>query len=242
LHVTQTVSSIDRRKLLMGSAGLATIAVAGSIIYSFVARPPRADAEAKRGPRRPRKVAGNVSNEELLKPVGLPDLVIGQADAPVTIVEYASMTCNHCATFHNTVLPTLKEKYIDTGKVKLVFREFPLDERAALASMVARCAGDDKSMPLISMLFSKQDEWAAAKQDFLPKLFKFGQQVGFTRQAFDRCRQDEKLIKSIIAVRDRGNVAFGVNSTPTFFINGKRLEGAPTVEEFEKVLAPLVKS
>jgi protein-disulfide isomerase len=240
--VTQTVSSIDRRKLLMGSAGLATIAVAGSIIYSFVARPPRADAEAKRGPRRPRKVAGNVSNDELLKPVGLPDLVIGQADAPVTIVEYASMTCNHCATFHNTVLPTLKEKYIDTGKVKLVFREFPLDERAALASMVARCAGDDKSMPLISMLFSKQDEWAGAKQDFLPKLFKFGQQVGFTRQAFDRCRQDEKLIKSIIAVRDRGNVAFGVNSTPTFFINGKRLEGAPTVEEFEKVLAPLVKS
>ena len=241
--MTQTTStSIDRRKLLLGSAGIATIAVAGSIVYSLLRAPPRADADAKRGPRRPRKVAGNVSNEELLKPGALPDLVIGQANAPVTIVEYASMTCNHCATFHNTVLPAIKEKYIDTGKVKLVFREFPLDERAALASMVARCAGDDKSMPLISMLFSKQDEWASAKQDFLPKLFKFGQQVGFTRQAFDRCRQDEKLIKSIIAVRDRGNVAFGVNSTPTFFINGKRMEGAPTVEEFEKALAPLVKS
>jgi protein-disulfide isomerase len=240
--VTQTASTtIDRRKLLLGSAGLATIAVAGSIVYSLLRAPPRADADARR-PRRPRRVAGNVSADELMKPGALPDLVIGQANAPVTIVEYASMTCNHCAAFHNSVLPTLKEKYIDTGKVKLVFREFPLDERAALASMMARCAGDDKSMPLISLLFNKQEEWAAAKQDFLPKLFKFGQQVGFTRQAFDRCRQDEKLIKNIIAVRDRGNVAFGVNSTPTFFINGKRMEGAPTVEEFEKALAPLVKS
>ena len=239
--MTQTLStSIDRRRLLMGSAAIATIAVAGSLIYSLLRAPPRADADARRGPRRPRKVAGNVTNEELLKPGALPDMVIGKADAPVTIVEYASMTCSHCANFHNTVLPTIKEKYIDTGKVKLVFREFPLDERAALASMVARCAGEDKSLPFISMLFKQQDEWAAAKQDFLPKLFKFGQQVGFTRQAFDKCRQDEKLIKNIIAVRDRGNTAFGVNSTPTFFINGKRMEGAPTVEEFEKALAPLI--
>jgi protein-disulfide isomerase len=238
LYVTQTVSSIDRRRLLMGSAAIATIGVAGSMLYSLLRPAPRAEADARR-PRRPRRTVGQVSPEELLKPGALPDLVMGQADAPVTIVEYASMTCNHCADFHNKILPTLKEKYIDTGKVRLVFREFPLDERAALASMVARCAGDDKSLPLISMLFAKQDEWAAAKQDFLPKLFKFGQQVGFTKPAFDRCRQDEKLIKSIIAVRDRGNVSFGVNSTPTFFINGKKFEGA-TVEEFDKALAPLV--
>jgi protein-disulfide isomerase len=174
-----------------------------------------------------------------MKPGPLPDLAIGNADAPVTIVEYASMTCSHCANFHNTVLPTLKTKYIDTGKVRLVFREFPLDERAALASMMARCAGNDKTLPLISMLFSKQDEWATSKTDFLPKIFKFGQQVGFTKQAFDQCRQDEKLIKNIIAVRDRANTSFGVNSTPTFFINGKKFEGG-TVEEFDKALAPLV--
>jgi protein-disulfide isomerase len=237
--VAQTVSSIDRRKLLMGSAAIATVGVAVSAVYSIVRAPPRADAEARR-PRKPRRVVNNVSQDELMKPGPLPDLVIGKDDAPVTIVEYASMTCSHCANFHTTVLPTLKEKYIDTGKVRLVFREFPLDERAALASMVARCAGDDKTMPLISMLFSKQDEWATSKQDFLPKLFKFGQQVGFTRQAFDHCRQDEKLIKNIIAVRDRANTAFGVNATPTFFINGKRYDGAPTVEDFEKVLTPLV--
>ena len=233
-------SSIDRRKLLMGSAAAATIGVAASVLYTLMRAPPRADAEARRRPGRKRPPV-NVTQEELMKPGALPDLSIGSANAPVTIVEYASMTCSHCANFHNTVLPKLKEKYIDTGKVRLVFREFPLDERAALASMMARCAGDDKTLPLISMLFSKQDEWATAKTDFLPKIFKFGQQVGFTKQAFDRCRADEKLIKNIIAVRDRGNVSFGVNSTPTFFINGKKFEGA-TVEDFEKVIAPLVKS
>jgi protein-disulfide isomerase len=238
LDVTQTVSTIDRRRLLMGSAVVATVGVAGSMLYSLVLGPPRTDADARR-PRRPRRNITQVSPEELLKPGVLPDLVVGQADAPVTIVEYASMTCSHCANFHNNILPTLKTKYIETGKVRLVFREFPLDERAALASMMARCAGDDKSLPLISMLFSKQEEWATASKDFLPQLFKFGQQVGFTRQSFDHCRKDEKLIKNIIAVRDRANVTFGVNSTPTFFINGKKFNGG-TVEDFEKVLEPLV--
>jgi protein-disulfide isomerase len=238
--VTTTVNSIDRRRLLLGSAVVATVGVAGSMLYSLLRAPPRADANAK-GPRRPRRVVAQVTPEELMKAGALPDLSIGSADAPVTIVEYASMTCSHCANFHNTILPTLKEKYIDSGKVRLVFREFPLDERAALASMMARCAGDDKALPLVSLLFSKQDEWATAKQDFLPKIFKFGQQVGFTKQAFDRCRQDEKLIKNIIAVRDRANTSFGVNQTPTFFINGKKFEGS-TVEDFDKAIAPLVKS
>ena len=237
---TTTVSSIDRRRLLMGSAAVATIAVAGSGIYRLMAAP-RNTEERRPRPRPTRRNIKEVPQEELMKPGPLPELVMGKADAPVTIVEYASMTCNHCASFHTTVLPALKEKYIDTGKVRLVFREFPLDERAALASMMARCAGDDKALPLISTLFAKQEEWAAAKTDFLPKIFKYGQQVGFTKQAFDRCRQNEKLIKDIIAVRDRANVSFGVNQTPTFFINGKKFEGSGSLEEFEKALAPLVK-
>jgi protein-disulfide isomerase len=236
--VTTSPNTIDRRKLLFSSAVVATIGVAGSLIYTLLRPAPRADT-AKRPARRPRRTV-NVTEEELLKPGSLPDLSLGNADAPVTIVEYASMTCSHCASFHTTVLPVLKEKYIDTGKVRLIFREFPLDERAALASMLARCAGGDKALPLISMLFSKQDEWAAAKNDFLPKLFKFGQQVGFTKQSFDQCRQNEKLIKDIIAVRDRGNTSFGVNQTPTFFVNGKKMDGG-SVEDFDKALAPLVK-
>jgi protein-disulfide isomerase len=236
--VTTSPNTIDRRKLLFSSAVVATIGVAGSLIYTLLRPAPRAET-AKRPARRPRPTV-NVTQEELLKAGSLPDLALGNADAPVTIVEYASMTCSHCASFHNTVLPVLKQKYIDTGKVRLIFREFPLDERAALASMMARCAGGDKALPLISMLFSKQDEWAAAKTDFLPKLFKFGQQVGFTKQSFDQCRQNEKLIKDIIAVRDRGNTSFGVSQTPTFFINGKKMDGG-SVEDFDKALAPLIK-
>ncbi len=236
--MTTSPNSIDRRKLLFSSAVVATIGVAGSLIYTLLRPAPRADT-ARRPVRRPRRTV-NVTEEELLKAGSLPDLALGKADAPVTIVEYASMTCSHCASFHNTVLPVLKEKYIDTGKVRLIFREFPLDERAALASMMARCAGGDKALPLISMLFSKQDEWATAKNDFLPKLFKLGQQVGFTKQSFDQCRQDEKLIKDIIAVRDRGNTSFGVNQTPTFFVNGKKMDGG-SIEDFDKALAPLIK-
>lgn len=236
--MTTSPNTIDRRKLLLGSAIIATIGVAGSLIYTLLRPAPRAET-ARRPVRRPRAPT-NVTQEELMKAGPLPDLAMGNANAPVTIVEYASMTCGHCANFHNKILPVLKEKYIDTGKVRLVFREFPLDERAALASMMARCAGGDKALPLISMLFSKQDDWAAAKDDFLPKIFKFGQQVGITKQTFDECRQNEKLIKDIIAVRDRGNTSFGVNQTPTFFINGKKMDGG-TVEDFEKALAPLIK-
>jgi protein-disulfide isomerase len=236
--VTTSPNTIDRRKLLFSGAVVATIGVAGSLIYTLLRPAPRADT-AKRPVRRPRRTV-NVTEEELLKAGSLPDLALGKADAPVTIVEYASMTCSHCASFHNTVLPVLKQKYIDTGKVRLIFREFPLDERAALASMMARCAGGDKALPLISMLFAKQDEWATAKNDFLPKLFKLGQQVGFTKQSFDQCRQDEKLIKDIIAVRDRGNTSFGVNQTPTFFVNGKKMDGG-SIEDFDKALAPLIK-
>ena len=159
---TSTPNSIDRRKLLLSSAVIATIGVAGSLIYTLLRPAPRAET-AKRPVRRPRRTV-NVTQEELLKAGPLPDLALGKADAPVTIVEYASMTCSHCANFHNKVLPVLKEKYIDTGKVRLIFREFPLDERAALASMMARCAGGDRALPLISMLFSKQDEWAAVEE------------------------------------------------------------------------------
>lgn len=235
---TTTSNSIDRRKLLLSSAVIATVGVAGSLIYTLLRPAPRAEV-ARRPVRRPRAPV-NVTQDELMKAGPLPDLAMGKADAPVTIVEYASMTCSHCANFHAKILPVLKEKYIDTGKVRLVFREFPLDERAALASMMARCAGGDRSLPLISMLFSKQDEWAQAKDDFLPKIFKLGQQVGMTKQTFDDCRKNEKLIKDIIAVRDRANTGFGVNQTPTFFINGKKMDGG-SIEDFDKALAPLIK-
>jgi protein-disulfide isomerase len=231
--VTKTLNTTERepflsRRVMLGAALLATAGLVASLVTS---RGSRTESAAKR-----RTVKRTTA--DLMKPGSLPDLSIGKADAPVTIVEYASMTCPHCAEFHNKVLPVLKQKYIDSGKVRLVFREFPFDERGALAAMVARCAGTDRALPLISVLFSKQDDWAAAKTDFLPKLFGYAQQAGFSKQSFDQCRQNEKLLKDLVAQRDRG-VEFGVKATPTFFVNGKRLAGT-TLEDFDKAIAPVL--
>jgi protein-disulfide isomerase len=140
------------------------------------------------------------------------------------------------------VFPSLKEKYIDTGKVHFIMREFPLDNLAAAASMLARCAGGDKTFPLISALFAKQEEWAFVRGDPKPELFKVAKQAGFTQESFDKCLKDEKLLQDISAVRQRGVDTFVVNSTPTFFINGKRLAGGGTLEDFEKAFAPILKS
>ena len=176
-----------------------------------------------------------------MKPGPLPELVLGSADAPITVVEYASMTCGHCAHFHTTVFPILKEKYMDTGKVRFIMREFPLDNLAAAASMLARCAGDGKTFPLISVLFAKQDDWAFVKGDPRPELLKFAKQAGFTKESFDKCLTDQKLLDDVVAVRTRASQVFGVDATPTFFVNGKRLEGV-SIEDFDKAFAPILKS
>jgi len=180
--------------------------------------------------------------EELMQPGPLPELVLGKEDAPVTVVEYASMTCGHCANFHNKVFPTLKERYIDTGKVRFVMREFPLDKLAIAASMLARCAGGDKTVPLISALFAKQEEWAFVRGNPVPELFKIAKQAGFTQESFDKCLTDQKLMDDIVKIRSRAADEFGVGSTPTFFINGKRMTGPATIEEFDKTFAALLKS
>lgn len=180
--------------------------------------------------------------EDISKPGELADIILGKPDAPVTIVEYASMTCPHCATFHKAVLPTLKEKYIDTGKVRLIFREFPLDNLAAAASMLGRCTGGEKTAPLISMFFEKQEEWAFVKGSPLPALLKLAETAGFTKESFDKCLNDQKLLDGIVAVGERGRKVFGVTSTPTFFVNGTKLDGrSDQITTFDKALEPLLK-
>jgi protein-disulfide isomerase len=191
-------------------------------------------AQRKRGP-------AEVPVAELMQPGPLPELVLGNADAPITVVEYASMTCGHCAHFHNKVFPELKQKYIDTGKVRFIMREFPLDNLAVAASMLARCAGGDKTFPLISALFAKQDEWAFVHGDPRPELLKIAKQAGFTQESFDKCLTDQKLLDEIVAVRTRASQVFGVDATPSFFVNGKRLEGV-SIEDFDKAFAPILKS
>ncbi len=178
--------------------------------------------------------------EELMKPVGLPDLALGPKDAKVTIVEYASMTCGHCAHFTKDVWPELKKKYVDTNKVHYVFREFPLDNLAAAASMLARCTGEDKAFSLIEVLFEKQNEWAFGEGNPVPRLFEIAKQAGFTQESFDKCLTDQKLLDEITAGRTRAGEVFGVSATPTFFINGKKLDGAPTMEKFDAMIEPML--
>jgi protein-disulfide isomerase len=192
--------------------------------------------------QRKKAAPSEVDPAEILKPGPLPELVLGSADAPVTVVEYASMTCGHCAAFHTKVFDALKEKYIDTGKVRFIMREFPLDNLAAAASMLARCAGEGKTFPLISALFAKQDEWAFVRGDPKPELLKIAKQAGFTQETFEKCLTDQKLLDDISAIRSRGADTFGVNATPTFFINGKKMNAGPTLDEFDKAFSSILKS
>ena len=178
---------------------------------------------------------GTADVAELMKPGALPDMSLGKEDAPVTIVEYASMTCPHCAHFHETTLPELKTKYVDTGKARLVMREFPFDPRAEAAFMLARCS-NDKYFPMIDVLFKQQESWAAVEnaRDALLNLAKL---AGFTQQSFETCLTDQKLLDQIREVRTRGST-FGVDSTPTFFINGERYPGALTIEQISAIIDP----
>lgn len=213
---------LDRRTVLTSAATL----TAGAGVGAFATATPVA--------------AQAVDEAELMKPMGLDELAIGPEDAKVTIIEYASMSCGHCKRFHESVYPELKKKYVDTGKVRFIFREFPLDNRAAAASMLARCVGGNKSLPMISVLFEQQKDWAYVQGNPVPKLFEIAKQAGFTEDSFNKCLEDKDLLAKLTKIRERGSSVFGVNSTPTFFINGQRLKGGGTLEDFEKIIDPLL--
>ena len=166
------------------------------------------------------------------------DRILGNADASITIIEYASLTCPHCAHFTNEVLPELKKKWIDTGKAKLVLREFPLDEPALRAAMIARCAPPDRFYAYVDALFATQDKWVMAKdyREALARIVKLG---GMSQDEFDNCLKNTKLENKILEERLAASKELDVNSTPTFFINGTKFAGAPSVEEFDKALSAL---
>jgi protein-disulfide isomerase len=184
--------------------------------------------------------AQKVNVAELMAPGSLPDRALGNEKAPITIIEYASMTCTHCARFHNEVFQTFKKKYIDTGKVRFILREFPLDPIAAAAFALARCQSDDKYYAMIEVLFEQQKNWAFVN-DPSKALFAIAKQAGFTQQSFEACLTDMKLSQAIDDSARKANGKFGVNSTPTFFINGQRMQGEMTLDNFDKVLEPLLK-
>jgi protein-disulfide isomerase len=184
--------------------------------------------------------AETIDVAELMQPSKLGDIAMGSETAPVTIVEYASMTCSHCADFATKTFPVLKERYIDTGKVRYILREFPLDPLAAGAAMLARCIDKDKYYPLVETLFEQQRKWVVQKP--LEPLFEIAKQAGFTKESFDACLSNQKILNGLEATRKRGAEQFKVNSTPTFFVNGERLQGAQPLTEFEKLIEKNLKS
>lgn len=180
---------------------------------------------------------------DVAKPVSLPDMALGPANATVTITEFASMTCPHCAAFTEKVFPKIKTEYIDTGKIRFVFREFPLDIKAAAGSMLARCIAKDDSgkyFAVIDMLFRQQNDWAA--KNTTETLTRIGKQAGLSQQQVEDCLKDQALLDKIAADQKYANEVLKVNSTPTFFINGEMIKGDQTFEEFDKRIKSLLKS
>ena len=183
------------------------------------------------------------SASDVAKPVSLPDMAIGPADAKVTITEFASMTCPHCAAFNAEVFPKVKSEFIDTGKVRYVFREFPLDIKAAAGSMLARCIAKDdapKYFAVVDLLFRQQNDWVM--KNTTETLTRIGKQAGLTQQQVEDCLKDQALLNKIEADQKYANEVLKVDSTPTFFINGEKIKGETSIEEFEKRINPLLKS
>jgi protein-disulfide isomerase len=184
-------------------------------------------------------LAQDVSAQDLAVPGPLGDVALGRADAKVTIIEYASLTCSHCAAFHKDTYPALKQRYVDTGQVRFILREFPLDPLATAGFMLARCDGDGKYYPVTDLLFDQQKTWAFSDKpvDALQQMMR---QAGFSQEKFETCLRDQKLYDAVNAVRTRASDKLGVNSTPTFFINGQRHPGNLSIDEIEKIIKPLL--
>jgi len=178
---------------------------------------------------------------QVAKPVSLPDIAIGSAKARVTITEYASMSCPHCAAFGENVFPMLRSRYIDTGKVRFVFREFPLDITAAASSMLARCIGKDdpeKYLAVVATLFKQLDRLMAQTKDTLKLV---GNLNGMSDQEVESCEKDQVLLDKLAADQRYALDTLKVVSTPTFFVNGQKLQGAMSFEELEAIIKPMLK-
>lgn len=176
---------------------------------------------------------------DLAKAGPLGDVVVGSDDAKVTVIEYASLTCSHCANFHANTWPKLKEKYVDTGKVRFILREFPLDPLAMAGFMLARCNGNERFYPISDLLMEQQRNWAFTEKP-VDALFSLAKQAGFTQESAEACLKRQDLYDAVLAVKNHGAEKLRVQSTPTFFVNGQRHSGALTFAEFEKVLQPLL--
>ena len=218
------------RNILIVAGGVVAVAAIAGAVY-FGTRAPAS------GP--PPVAAASAPSKAGLEAVQPGDHVLGDANAPITVIEYASLTCSHCAHFHTQVLPDIKKKWIDTGKVKLIYRDFPLDQIAAKAAQIAECAGNDKYFGVLDIIFRGQPQWATAA-DPLAELAKPLRIAGMGENEIKACLANDAMSNAVI--KDyQGGEAMGVNSTPTLFINGQLYRGARSVEELDGVLGKLAK-
>lgn len=219
---------------ILGTGVVAVVAIlGGAYLTSLPGGPsPIAPAQAQTPPANPANVPAGLQVTDK-------DHVMGKADAAVTIVEYASMTCSHCASFHNDVLPAIKTKYIDTGKVRFVYRDFPLDRVAAQAAQLAECVDRERYFGVIATIFQTQAQWAAGKEP-LADLLKLLRLAGMGDAQAKACLDDQKGLDTVLAER-QGGMALGVESTPTLFLNGTRFAGPRTVHAFDDALSKLIK-
>ena len=171
----------------------------------------------------------------LLEPGPLGDMAVGDEDAPVVMIEYASMTCGACGVFHNGPYKTIKERYVDTGKMRFILREFPLDSVATAAFMIARCAGPERFHGFIDVLFERQAQWAYV-QDPMGALMGIARQGGFSDASFQACMENQEVLDHIRVVQQSAQENFAVRSTPTFFINGEKVEGVLSFEDYEPII------
>ena len=161
--------------------------------------------------------------------------IMGMSDAPVTIIEYSSLTCSHCADFHKDTLPRIKETYVDTGKVRLVFRDFPFEQRGTTAAMVARCVPPERFFGFLDVLFRTQDKWANDPR-FTDALLRYARLGGLSEEAFKACLGNQELLDGILARQKEAEAKYEINSTPSFVINGTMVNGALPFEKFKTVI------
>jgi len=167
------------------------------------------------------------------------EIFLGNVDAKIIIIEYASMTCIHCSNFHKEIFPKIKEKYIDTKKIKYIFRDFPLDKQALFGSVLAKCAPKEKYYDFVKLVLSTQKKWVSNDDAFIDKLKNIGKLAGLSENKINSCFNDEKLIDSIIKIRSVAEEKYKINSTPSFIINEKKYSAMP-YENFEKIIENLI--
>lgn len=221
---------MKRRNILIGMGAAATAAGIGGA-YAFLQGPARSKADnSTAAPQL--AAAGNM-------PLFDDDHILGAADAPATIIEYSSLTCPHCASFHRGTLPQLKANWVETGKARLVYRHYPLDRLALYAAAVSNCIKGDGFFGFIDALFVNQERWSRS-DDPVSALQQFAGLAGLNQTAFQECVQDEAAITRILEIQADGRDTYEVASTPSFVVNGQRVVGAHSYEEFEAVLQKYV--